>query len=228
MKIFENIKIRDFGLYLENYKTLIISDIHIGYEDSLTKKGFMIPKVHFKEFLSRLSNMLVNVDTVVINGDLKHDFGGISSTEYKESKELFDLLKGKKIILNEGNHDPVLKFLVKDIIIQDYCKVGDVLICHGDKIVNEESKIIIIGHEHAAVGLKEGMRVEKYKCFLKGKYKSKTLIVMPSCNLVVEGTDVIRENKLSPYLQGSLDNFEVFVISDKVYEFGQLKGLKFN
>ena len=225
MLIYPNIEIRDLGLYLIKERTLIISDIHIGYEDSLTKNGFMIPKVHFKEFLKRLSNMLDNVETVVINGDLKHDFGGISSTEYRESKELFDLLKGKKIILNEGNHDPVLKFLVKDIIIQDYYKVGDILICHGDKVISEDCKVIIIGHEHAAVGLKEGIRIEKYKCFLKGKFKGKILIVMPSSNLVVEGTDVLRESRLSPYLQKSLDNFEVFIISDKVYDFGKLNGL---
>jgi metallophosphoesterase superfamily enzyme len=49
---------------------------------------------------------------------------------------------------------------------------------------------------------------------------------MPSCNLATEGSDLIRDRKLSPYLQGSLDNFKVYLLSDKVYDFGKLKNLK--
>ena len=52
------------------------------------------------------------------------------------------------------------------------------------------------------------------------------LIAMPSYNLVTTGTDVLREARLSPYLQQKLDLFEVFVVSDKVYEFGCVKDLK--
>jgi len=123
--------------------------------------------------------------------------------------------------------------------IVEHLKLGDVLICHGNKIVKEKAKIIIIGHEHPAVSLQEGARVERFKCFLRGSFERKKLIVMPSFNLLSEGSDVIREKKLSPYLKKYLGNFEVFVVSaekseisgttsggDKVYDFGKLKGLR--
>jgi len=85
---------------------------------------------------------------------------------------------------------------------------------------------IIIGHEHPAVCLRKGARQEKFKCFLKGKYKKNKLIVMPSFCLTAQGTDIQKEKLLSPYLHQKLDNFEVFVVGDKIYDFGKLKNLK--
>jgi len=225
MKIHDNIEIRDFGLYFKKEKTLVIGDVHIGYEEALNRKGFMMPRVYFKEFLEKFSKMLKDVEVVVINGDLKHEFGRVSVTEYRGSKEMFDLLQGKKVIVIQGNHDPILKAIVKDLEIRKFYKINDVLICHGDEILKEECKVIIIGHEHVAVGLKEGERFEKYKCFIKGMYKGKVLIAMPSANQMVEGTDILREERLSPYLKQDLRDFEVFIISDKVYNFGKVKDL---
>ncbi|MDP3727920.1 MAG: metallophosphoesterase [bacterium] len=224
MLIHDNIKIRDLGLYLIKEKTLIISDIHIGFEEALNRQGVLIPRVYLREFFERLKKMLDHVDTVVINGDLKHEFAGMSSSEWQGTDELFRILEGKNVIVIKGNHDPILPFVLK-IKILPFLKLGDVLIAHGDALLKEEAKIIIIGHEHCAIGLKEGIRIEKFKCFLKGKYKKSILIAMPSCNLATEGTDVIRSERLSPYLQQNLNQFEVFIVSDTVYAFGKVKEL---
>lgn len=227
MEIYPNIEIRDLGLYLVKEKTLIISDIHIGYEESLNRQGILVPRVYFKEFLERLSKMLDDVETVVINGDLKHEFAGMSSTEWRGSKELFELLAGKKIVIIQGNHDPVLPYVFTKTKIVPFLLLGHILIVHGDVILKEEHpELIIIGHEHCAVGLQEGVRIERFKCFLKGKYKGSTLIAMPSCSLATEGTDVLRSERLSPYLQQNLNQFEVFIVSDKVYAFGKIKELQ--
>ena len=89
----------------------------------------------------------------------------------------------------------------------------------------KEVSAIIIGHEHPAVSLKDGPRVEQFKCYLKGKYKGKNLIVQPSFNTMVEGTNILRDKILSPFLKQNLGNFNVFVVEDKVYEFGKMKNL---
>ncbi len=206
-------------------KVLVIGDIHIGYEEELNIKGLMIPRFNFNDLKERISKILDDVETVVINGDIKHKFGGIMNTEWKNVREFLKIFEDKKIILVQGNHDRILKPIIKEMELVDYYKVGDVLICHGDEIKDVDSKVVIIGHEHCAIGLKENVRFEKYKCFIKGKYKRKVLIAMPSYNLLAIGTDVLRDDKLSPYLQGNLDKFEVFVVSDKVYDFGKLKDL---
>lgn len=225
MLIHENIEIRDLGLYLIKEKTLIISDIHIGFEESLNRQGVLVPRVFFKEFLGRLKKMLDDVETVVVNGDLKHEFAGMSSSEWKGTDAFFHVLQGKKIIIIQGNHDPILPFVLSNTKILPFLKIGDILIAHGDVILEEEAKVIIIGHEHCAIGLKEGMRIERFKCFLKGKWKKNVLIAMPSCNLATEGTDVTRSERLSPYLKQDLSDFEVFIVSDEVYAFGKVKEL---
>ncbi|MEM4244873.1 MAG: phosphoesterase, partial [Candidatus Nanoarchaeia archaeon] len=75
-------------------------------------------------------------------------------------------------------------------------------------------------------GLEKDSRVELFKCFLKGTGNKITLIVVPSFNLVNEGTDVLREEILSPFLMQDLSKFNVFVVSDKVYDFGKLENLR--
>ncbi|MFH1506091.1 MAG: phosphoesterase, partial [archaeon] len=63
-----------------------------------------------------------------------------------------------------------------------------------------------------------------FKCFLKGKWNAKTMVVMPSFNLVNEGTDILQENLLSPFLTDITD-FKVIVAGDKLYEFGSVKNI---
>ena len=108
--------------------------------------------------------------------------------------------------------------------------MNKILIIHGDKAPDKKLlngiKTIIIGHEHPAVTLKEGPRAELYKSFLKGKWKRYNLIVQPSFNLVTEGTDVMKERLLSPFLQQNLRDFDAFIVADRVYGFGKLKNIR--
>lgn len=225
MRIHKNIEIRDLGLYLVQEKILILSDLHIGQEESIHRQGIMVPLFQFEDLKKRISSMLADVDTVVLNGDVKHEFGRIMQSEWQQTKELLELFSGKKIIIIKGNHDTIITPLLKDVALMHSYSVGDILICHGDDILDVKNKVIIIGHEHTAIGLKEGSRIEKYKCFLKGKWKSNILITMPACNPLTIGTDVLREPRLSPYLQHNLDDFEAYIVSDKVYDFGKIKNL---
>ncbi len=234
MEIIKGIKIIDLGLLIRN--NLIFSDFHIGYEESLNKQGVLVPRMQFESIIKRLDNIFSKIefklDKIIINGDLKHEFGSISETEWRHTLKLLDFFSSKcnEIILVKGNHDKKIAAIVKKrkVKVVDYFQIKDVLIIHGNKLLKDfkEVKTIIIGHEHPAVTLKDGSRIEKFKCFLSGKYKNKNLIVMPSFNLVTEGTDVIREKPLSPFLKQELSDFKVFIVADKIYGFGKLKELK--
>lgn len=230
MEIVKGIKIVDLGLWLKKEKTLVVADLHVGFEEALNKQGFLVPRLAFDDLVKRLGKILEKTKPkiIIINGDLKHEFGGISEQEWRDALRVIDLVsKFGKVVLVKGNHDTILGPIAKkkDLEFVEKFEVGDVCVLHGDKIVETKKKIIIIGHEHPAVTLEHGGRKEVVKCFLKGKWKRKELIVMPSMNQVTEGTDVISEKRLSPYLQNDLSNFEVFVIADKIYAFGKLKGL---
>lgn len=225
------IKIIDLALYLTKYKTLVIADSHIGYEEALNKQGFFIPRFQFKELVQRLEKIFSKVkpETIIINGDVKHEFGNISEQEWRNTLKIIDYLSRhcKRLILIKGNHDKRLGPIAekRNIDIADNVVLGDILITHGHKLVKELKgiKTIIIGHEHPAVSFKERPG-ENFKCYLKGSYKRRTLIVQPSFNLVTEGSDVTREKLLSPYLK-DISDFECYVVGDKIYNFGKLKNL---
>jgi putative SbcD/Mre11-related phosphoesterase len=234
MDIISGIEIIDLALYLRRQNILVLSDTHIGYEESLNKQGVMIPRTAFKDLLIRIEkilNKLPKLDKIIINGDIKHEFGKISETEWRNTLKFIDFLSrySKEIILIKGNHDKILEPIAnkRNIKIQDYLKLNDVLIMHGDKLPTkgllDNTKTIIIGHEHPAITIRDNSRAEKYKCFLKGKYKRKDIIIQSSFNLVTEGTDITQEKLISPFLKQNLDDFEVFIVSDKIYKFGRLR-----
>jgi putative SbcD/Mre11-related phosphoesterase len=233
MEILKNIEIIDLALYLKKQKVLIISDPHIGYEESLNKQGILIPRTAFKDFIIRLEKIIKIIPRpkqIIINGDIKHEFGKISETEWRNTIKFIDFLSRytESIVLIKGNHDKILNPIAekRNITIKEYEKIGNILIVHGDKIPEIKNiKTIIIGHEHPAITIKEINRSEKYKCFLKGKYKGKNLIVQPSFNLVTEGTDITNEKLISPFLDQNLENFEIFIVSDKTYYFGKISDL---
>lgn len=232
LKLHKNIAAINLGLYLQ--KTLIISDLHLGYEEMLTSKGTLVPRFQLADIIQQLDDILKEIKeikTIIINGDLKHEFGSILRTEWREILRFIDYIsqKAAHIIITKGNHDIVLDPITRkrNIQVVKNFKINDIFIAHGDSIDKEvtSAKTIIIGHEHPAIGLKDKSRYEKYKCFLKGTWKGKTLIVQPSFNPLTEGTDILRERLLSPYLK-NINNFEVFVVSKKdVLPFGKVKNL---
>jgi hypothetical protein len=234
MRVAEGIEIIDLALYLPKYKAVVIADSHIGYEESLQKQGVMVPMLQFKDILKRLERIFssAEVEQIIFNGDIKHEFGTISRQEWKETFELLDFLqKFGKVTLIKGNHDTILGPLAmrKNLGIKDHIVLGDVFITHGHNLfeIPKGIKTVVIGHEHPAVTLKEGGRYEKFKCFLAGKYKRKRLIVLPSLLQVVEGTDILKGEILSPYLKQKLGNFDVYIVeNNEVYSFGKLKNMK--
>ena len=179
------------------------------------------------------------IKTIVINGDLKHEFGEISRQEWNDCLALIDFLatKCEQIVLVKGNHDTILGPIARkrnlkgvDSYIVDNKEAGKVFITHGHKLpekaLAKNIKTIIIGHEHPAITLAEAAKTEKYKCFLKGSWKCRVLVAQPSFNLITEGTDAAKQKLLSPFLQKGVSDFEVFVVDEKKHEvlyFGKLK-----
>jgi len=236
MEISKGIEIMDLCLYFKKEKTLVFSDVHMGYEESLNKKGVLIPRFQCAETLNRLKKILegFKIKRIVINGDLKHEFGKISETEWRHTLRLLDFLfeHCRKIILLKGNHDKILGPIAKrrGLELKRSYVIGKTMIIHGDKIPKgkkfDSMKRLVIGHEHPAIALHKDGRLEKYKCFLKGKWKKKELLVMPSFNLVTEGTNVLEDKLLSPFLKQDLDDFQVFIVSEGIFGFGTVRDIR--
>lgn len=236
MKITNEIELIDLGILTG--KSLVLSDFHLGFEEAMNKRGVLVPRFQYKDTVKRLDALFeeiekrkIKLEKIILNGDIKHEFGSISKQEWKEVLQLIDYLsaKTKEVIIVKGNHDVILEPIIRrrNIKIVKGYLIGNVLVAHGDSVpeIPKEAKTVLIGHEHPAISLREGAKTEKYKCFLKAKYKGLTLLVQPSFNLVVEGTDVLKERTLSPLLEKA-KNIEVFVVDEKsreVLRFGKLK-----
>lgn len=229
MKIYKGIEIVDLGLkYKDN---LIISDLHIGLEEAMNKEGVLIPRFQFKEIIKRLEKIFSvgEYKRVIINGDLKHEFGTISDQEWRDVLHLLDFLLSKveEVVLVRGNHDTIIGPIAekRNVKVVNSYQIGEITFLHGDKILPNLSKVLVIGHEHPAISFNERPD-EKFKCFLRGEWKGNILIVLPSFNFVTEGHDVLKEEILSPFLKQNLDNFEAFVAEDTPLYFGKIAKIK--
>jgi len=231
MQISPEIEIIHAALWLSTEKILIINDLHIGYEEALHRKGILVPKFQLEEIIKEMEQILstVNPNKIIINGDLKHEFGTVLRQEWTEVLQFLDfcLQHCQEVIIIKGNHDPIIKPIAEKRgiqVVKEYL-VDDIVIIHGDKLIETKARRIIIGHEHPAITIREKSKWEKYKCFLKGKWKGKELIAVPSFNPLLEGTDVLKEELLSPFLE-NIKNFKVYVISKgEVFGFGKVKDI---
>ncbi|MFH0978444.1 MAG: metallophosphoesterase [Candidatus Woesearchaeota archaeon] len=231
MEIHPGIEIIDLALHLKKCKTLVISDLHIGFEEALNKQGFFIPRFQLRELLKQLEKIMAKTkpEHIIINGDVKHEFGEVSSQEWRETMKVLDLLsKSAKVTLIKGNHDIILEPIAKkkNVRIVDNIMIDDVFLMHGhvEQKIPKKAKTIIIGHMHPAITIREGARAETYKCFLKGKYGKADLIVMPSFSSASYGTDITSDDLLGPY--NKIRDFEAYVVSDgEILDFGKVKDI---
>jgi len=191
-KLADGVYAIDLCTYLPDIKTLVIADLHIGYEEHLQKKGVMVPRTQFKDIIKRLDWVTshIAVEKVILNGDVKHEFGTISAQEWREVLRLIDYFQKKdiQVITVTGNHDTILGPIRRKRQLKEFKEIRhkNILIAHGDYIHKKLAPIILIGHEHPAVTLREGAKKEKFKCFLKGKFKRSTLIVRLPAILVLK------------------------------------------
>ncbi len=227
----------DLAIYIPKHRTIVCSDFHIGFEEALASQGVLVPRFQFADITKRLKNIFSQtgkVKTIVVNGDLKHEFGRISKLEWRNTLKLIDCLLEHcdEVVVVKGNHDVFLGPITarRNVkMIKDY-RLNGFLFTHGDyePELQKTDKIILIGHEHPAITLRAVGRQEKYRCFLTGRYKRRGLIVQPSFNLLTEGSDVTKEKLLSPLLKKGVRNFEVFIVDDEkreVLEFGKVADL---
>jgi len=205
-------------------RTLIVADLHLGYEIAMAREGFYLPRV-FHEVVEDLKSLIERErpKRLVIDGDLKHSF----VPEWRERAELrafFEEISPlvDDVILVRGNHDVGTMWLRElGIEIVEEFKVGNWKLVHGHKLV--EGERFIIGHEHPAIRLRDEVgALIKIPVFLM----SKKLIVLPAFSPWAYGNDVLREI-VSPFLRReTLKGARVIApLGDELLDFGTLERL---
>ena len=232
-------------LYLPEQGILVIGDLHLGYDYMIQQSGVLIPEMQVEEIINELKDIFNKIKfkksklkKIIFLGDIKHSF----TYKWKEKNyfnKVLDFLrenfKEENIVLIKGNHDTIDYTFNKKLT--DYYIEENIAFLHGDKsfpdIFNSKIKTLVIGHIHPSIILsdKQGIKKERFKCFLVGKFKNKEIIILPSFLSTIEGSPINNymgeyENGFSVIPEKDLMKFNIHVIGkDKVYKFGKIKEL---
>ncbi|MFH1585322.1 MAG: metallophosphoesterase [archaeon] len=225
-------------LFFPSRGILVVGDLHIGYEAQLRQSGILIPERQIKDLITDLKKIFAEIEAkgyelrkIIFIGDIKHSFG-FSREESREFDKvvefLRDLLPPENIIFIKGNHDTVDYSFER--VMRDYYIESSAAFIHGHETFEEvwkpKIKTIVMGHIHPSVVLSEGVKNERYKCFLEGEYKKKKIIILPSFLDFVEG-QVVNQEGYEDYFsiipKRALMKFKVHIVGeDKVYGFGRM------
>jgi hypothetical protein len=228
--------------YIRSAKSLVVSDLHLGYEGAMAKRGTFVPKVNLKRILEKLDKAIsaTGAEKMVVTGDIKHDFSGIEADEFNELYDLINFLKERKVspILIKGNHDNFVeryKGPFKLAVYGQSKEIGNYLFFHGDelpKIPSESPAMLMMGHEHPTISIANAVGVrEKLRCFLYGNYKRIPILVLPEMGYFSSGTDVNLEPKdqlLSPVFKlMDIDRMHAIAVGyGSTIDFGEVSKLR--
>jgi hypothetical protein len=182
-------------------KNLIVTDIHIGFENSMVLNEIFIGKNStINKTIQELSEIIdvEKPNSVILLGDIKSSIKNISKSEWSEVPLFFEKIKQKcDVILIPGNHDANIQKLVPDDItmISSTGMVDEnVLFTHGHTMPSENFshvEKIIIGYIHPVFfqedSVMNGQRVwvslktEKKKIFPSTSGELE-IIIVPSFN----------------------------------------------
>ena len=183
-------------------KSLVITDLHIGFESELGRKKIIVGK---NTTISQTTNevnkiiKLENPDLLILLGDIKSNVQNITNSEWNDVPYFFkNINQDLETILVPGNHDGnIEKLIPKNITVTspNGIIIDDILLTHGHAMPKSNfSNIskIIMGHIHPVFfdddSLLNGERVWITMKLLKEK-------IFPGSNGIVEITIIPSFNK---------------------------------
>ncbi|MDH7477737.1 MAG: metallophosphoesterase [Candidatus Bathyarchaeota archaeon] len=153
-------------------KTLVIVDLHIGWEMALSEKGIHVPTQTLR-LLKKLKYLISTYkpEKLLILGDVKHTVVTAELGEWQDIPEFFDELKKqiKEIWVIRGNHDGNLEPLLPEnikVISATGITLGEAGFFHGHRWPSPmlmKCKTLVMGHIHPVVALQDpaGFRITK-------------------------------------------------------------------
>ena len=191
---------KDGSVYWPDKKSLILGDLHLEKSSYFAKLGNFLPPYDSFETLNKLEKSLnkLNVNKIILLGDIFHDKEGIKRLNKKLLKYLDYICKKFDVIWLVGNHDGIDR--PKDAKFCKKYKIDNINFNHksSKNTMNELS-----GHYHPKATLKLFKTKISKPCFLIGKSK----IILPAYGSFTGGIDSqdeifkkIFENKYKTYL----------------------------
>lgn len=186
------------ALFIEGDSTLVMSDLHLGIEGYLEDEGIFLPRSVSRSTADMVFKAVddYSPDIIIFNGDLKHSFGLLKTSEWRELTNFFRRLRDEynlEVYVVRGNHDNYLGVLLDKFgyeMVEKYDKnYYSIIHGHRDYDLDDLNEVVIIGHEHPSIVVRdESGGKYRYKCFLYGDYGDKKVIVLPPVSEISTGT----------------------------------------
>ncbi len=197
----------DRCLVLSEGPTVVLGDLHLGYERALEQEGMYLPRINTESIREELNDIISKYEPkrIVLLGDIKHDFKRASYEEKSEVRRILGLLaEAAQVVAVKGNHDNFLQNIVADmgLLVVDYIDIMGFRLEHGH--VDSGKRPVIIGHEHPSVRIPgavgSGLKIQ---CFVHAEKEG--VIVLPPFSPFSSGNDLVLDKDaiMAPALKGS-------------------------
>ncbi|MGC8608668.1 MAG: metallophosphoesterase [Thermoplasmata archaeon] len=235
IEIMRDVFISDlYCVFLRDINAIVVSDLHLGYEEEMNLHGVFLPKLQKNHITSLMDKIIdrYSPEKIIINGDFKQEFSRNLSTEWDDITSFIDRYSDRDLIFIRGNHDNYLKTILnkRNYELFDYYEDDRYYIYHGDRNMSIK-KITILGHEHPSVVLRDHVGgIYKLPAFAFNF--DENVIITPAMSFFSSGTDIseslLSEEHFTPALKGmKISSFRIYAITDEfgIVDFGYLEDL---
>lgn len=186
----------DKCLLLDDGPTMVVGDLHLGYERALEDEGMYLPRINTGSIRDALNEILslYEPERVVLLGDIKHDFRRAGREESEQVRSIASLVsEAAETVIVKGNHDNYIQNIVSEmgLMAVDHIDVMGYRLEHGH--VDSGVRPVIIGHEHPSVRIPGevggGMKIQ---CFVHAEREG--VIVIPPFSPFSSGNDLVLDD----------------------------------
>jgi len=220
-------------LVFDDGPTVVIGDLHLGYESALEGEGMYIPRMNTRSIRDSINRILSKYEPkrFVLLGDIKHDFRRAPNECRAEVMTIMNMIRDAcELILVRGNHDNFLQNVLPDTNMEVYENID---LCgfrmeHGH--IDSGKRPVVIGHEHPSVRIQGAVGGGvKLQCFVYARESG--IIVIPPFSPFSSGNDLMSDHHeafMSPVCKAAdMDSAELYGVSELgILRLGTLSGLE--
>ena len=174
------------ALYVPDYRTLLVADLHLEKGSSFAKRGLHIPPYDTRSTLTALETVIVSrkPERLVSLGDSFHDAKAGERLDANDFVRLRRLCETLDVCWLIGNHDPVLPSGLGGRIASEVA-LGPLTLRHLPK-ARLGSDIEIAGHLHPVASISRRGRRVTSRSFVAGSRR----LIMPAFGAYTGGLNV--------------------------------------
>jgi len=207
------------ALFFPTDGLLAVADLHLGYAWAQRTQGQLMPIAPKDDALKRLAELVADYKPakILLLGDIVHRAVPAQGL-LDELRALLDVAQGRsELILLAGNHDRKLERLIKTLDSSQKLhrehRAGENLFLHGDCHPTCAAPRCIIGHEHPAISLGDGVATSrKFPCFLVAD----DLITLPSFSNWSAHTPLGAYEFMSPLAKAARFHTALAILGDRL------------